>query len=231
MQLANYIISTAGMAPKKMKGAQSNIKKFMSELPAEPIGIDYLKNANKILDSTSLSEKISSSVQDMGATLDVILIHNDKVYCGHAGNGRIIKVDNEGNYKKLTTEHVDYEGLIEGQNHPYWELIEGRFRLANSIGMGNNLVIDTKVELIMKHDCIYMYSDGVAETASLKEISAAAKYFFKKSAERILTLHEAPEEQASLYAKIKNISLKEAEDKLAGRDNATIIGIKRTGWY
>lgn len=75
-------------------------------------------------------------LEEMGTTLEVVLIIEDKLYMSHIGDSRIYKIRN-GKMKQLTIDHSYVEKLIndgtisreEAKNHPQKNMLTKALRL------------------------------------------------------------------------------------------------------
>jgi len=89
------------------------IEKF-DEIPKDKQSIlnlveDSIEFANSAIYEESEQDE---ELQDMGTTLEVVLIYKNKVYIGHIGDSRIYRI-RKGKMKKITTDHSYVEKLIQ----------------------------------------------------------------------------------------------------------------------
>ena len=94
---------------------------------------DAMEYANKIVYEKS---KTDINLSEMGTTLEVCLIYNNRAYIGHIGDSRIYRI--RGNImRKLTTDHSYVETLVKGgtitkeeaKHHPKKNMLMKALRL------------------------------------------------------------------------------------------------------
>ena len=69
---------------------------------------DAIEYANMIVYEKSQEDE---ELHDMGTTLDVCLIYNNKVFIGHVGDSRVYRI-RKNIMRKLTTDHSYVEKLV-----------------------------------------------------------------------------------------------------------------------
>ncbi len=107
-------------------------------------------------------------LQNMGTTLDVLLIYKNKIYIGHIGDSRIYRI-RKNVMKRVTTDHSYVEKLIqdgeitrdEAYTHPKKNL------LIKALGTDEKVEPDIIYTVLNKNDILVMCSDGL--TNMLKE--------------------------------------------------------------
>lgn len=118
--------------------------------------IDFANSA--IYEESEQDEEL----QDMGTTLEVLLIYKNKVYIGHIGDSRIYRI-RKNRMKKITTDHSYVEKLIqdgeitreEAYNHPKKNL------LIKALGTDKVAQPDLLYTMLNKNDVLLMCSDGL----------------------------------------------------------------------
>ena len=106
-------------------------------------------------------------LQDMGTTLEVLLIYKNRVYIGHIGDSRIYRI-RKGKMKKITTDHSYVEKLIqdgeitreESYTHPKKNL------LTRALGTDEEANPDMIYTLLNKGDILVMCLDGLTNMLS-----------------------------------------------------------------
>ncbi len=93
------------------------IEKF-DEIPKDKQSIlnlveDSIEFANSAIYEESEQDE---ELQDMGTTLEVVLIYKNKVYIGHIGDSRIYRIRDKF-IRKLTTDHSYVETLVKDRNY------------------------------------------------------------------------------------------------------------------
>lgn len=155
--------------------------------------------ANKVVHEKAQEEQ---ELHDMGTTLDVCLIYNNKVFIGHVGDSRVYRI-RKNIIRKLTTDHSYVEKLVregtitkeEAYNHPKKNM------LMKALGIETPVEPDLIVKGFLKDDILLMCSDGLTNMLRDNEIYNL-----------LLNNPEKPEE-----ALIKNAN------ELGGYDNITTI--------
>ena len=144
-------------------------------------------------------------LQDMGTTLEVLLIYKNKIYIGHIGDSRIYRI-RKNKMKKITTDHSYVEKLIqdgeitreEAYNHPKKNL------LIKALGTDEEVEPDMIYTVLNKNDILIICSDGL--TNMLRE-------------EKILSIVKDNTEED-----VTNVLVDEANNA-GGLDNITVIVI------
>ncbi len=148
----NYIINNF----KKTKKDRENILKLIS---------DAIEYANMIVYEKS---REIEELHDMGTTLDICLIYNNKVFIGHVGDSRVYRI-RKNIIRKITTDHSYVEKLLkegtitkeEAYNHPKKNM------LMKALGCNSYVEPDLICKGFLKDDILLMCSDGL--TNMLKE--------------------------------------------------------------
>lgn len=182
----NYIVNNF----KKCKKDRESILKLIQE------SVEY---ANKVVYEKSSKDP---ELHDMGTTLDVCLIYNNKMFIGHVGDSRVYRI-RKNIMRKLTTDHSYVEKLLregtitkeEAYNHPKKNM------LMKALGCNSFVEPDVICKGFLKDDIVLMCSDGLTNMLRDNEIYNI-----------LLNNPDKPEE-----ALIKN-----AND-LGGYDNITLV--------
>ncbi|MCL2859570.1 MAG: Stp1/IreP family PP2C-type Ser/Thr phosphatase [Oscillospiraceae bacterium] len=184
------------------KYIENNIAKVLND---ENI-IEVLKGAileahNEILIK---AERIND-LEEMGTTLDICLINNNKLYIAHVGDGRVYMI-RDGEIKQITVDHSFVEDLIregtitreEAENHPK------KHMLMKALGGEMNITPDTYIEELKEHDKILMCTDGLSNMLKKDEIFEIIQ-----------------NNKESAHNELVNMA-----NKKGGRDNITVIVIE-----
>ena len=144
-----------------------------SKIPKEKDDILNLINnsieyANMIVYEKSLE---IPELKDMGTTLDVSILYNNKVFIGHVGDSRIYRV-RKNIIRKLTMDHSYVEKLVrdgsitkeEAYNHP------NKNMLLKAVGCNNLVKPDVFYKGFLKGDILLMCSDGLTNMLKESEI-------------------------------------------------------------
>ena len=149
--------------------------------------------------------KENEELKNMGTTLEICLIYNNKVFIGHVGDSRIYRIRKEF-MRKLTQDHSYVQKLVkdgtitpeEAAHHPQKNM------LMKALGCNAFVEPDVMVKGFLKDDILIMNSDGLTNLVSQEEIFKEAKK----------DIEQAPKE----LVKIAN--------EKGGYDNITVIVIK-----
>lgn len=129
---------------------------------------DAMEYANKIVYEKSRTD---IDLKEMGTTLEVCLIYNNKVYIGHIGDSRVYRI-RKNIIRKLTTDHSYVEKLVkdgtitkeEACHHPEKNM------LIKALGCEEHIEPDIFVKGFLKGDILLMCSDGLTNLLTDKEI-------------------------------------------------------------
>jgi protein phosphatase len=149
--------------------------------------------------------KESKEYEGMGTTLEICLIHNNKVYIGHVGDSRIYRM-RKGIIRKLTQDHSYVQTLVEdgkitpeeAEKHPRKNM------LMKAIGCSAFVEPDVAVKGFLKDDILVMTSDGLTNMVRQEQIYNIVKE----------DIERAPKE------------LVELANNNGGYDNITVVVIK-----
>lgn len=127
-----------------------------------------MEYANKMVYEKS---KKDINLSEMGTTLEVCLIYNNKAYIGHIGDSRVYRI-RKNIIRKLTIDHSYVEKLVrdgkitreESYHHPKKNM------LIKALGCEEKIEPDILVKGFMSGDIILMCSDGLTNLLSDKEI-------------------------------------------------------------
>lgn len=127
-----------------------------------------MEYANMVIYEKSKENK---ELEGMGTTLEICLIHNNKVYIGHVGDSRIYRVRKQF-IRKLTQDHSYVQKLVkdgkiteeEAEIHPKKNM------LMKAIGCSAFVEPDVSVKGFLKDDILVMTSDGLTNMVSKEQI-------------------------------------------------------------
>lgn len=151
----NYVVNNF----KKTKKDKESILELLKK------SVEY---ANKVVCEKSLEDE---DLHDMGTTLDVCLIYNNKVFIGHIGDSRVYRI-RKNIIRKLTTDHSYVEKLLkegtitkeEAYNHPKKNM------LMKALGCSSLVEPDVICKGFLKDDILLMCSDGLTNMLRDNEI-------------------------------------------------------------
>ena len=152
-------------------------------------------------------EKAKENVEltNMGTTLEICLIYNNKAFIGHIGDSRIYRIRKEF-IRKLTKDHSYVEQLVtdgtitkeEAINHPKKNM------LMKAVGCTPYVEPDVMVKGFVNEDVLLMCSDGLTNMVTEQEIYDIVKENVSKSCENLV----------------------ERANQMGGYDNITIVVIQ-----
>jgi len=111
------------------------------------------------------------NLSQMGTTLDICLVYQNKVFIAHIGDSRIYRIRREF-IRKLTKDHSYVQTLVdegkitqeESSHHPRKNM------LMKALGIQSFIEPDTCVRAFLKDDVILMCSDGLTNMVPESEI-------------------------------------------------------------
>lgn len=129
---------------------------------------DSIEYANLMVYERS---KESEELKDMGTTLEVCLIYNNKAFIGHVGDSRIYRI-RKSIMRRLTTDHSYVQTLVkdgtitqeEAAHHPKKNM------LMKAVGCNSLVEPDVMCRGFLKDDIILMCSDGLTNMLSEQQI-------------------------------------------------------------
>lgn len=127
-----------------------------------------IEYANQVVYNKSKTEE---ELSEMGTTLEVCIIYNNKVFIGHVGDSRVYRIRKQF-IRKLTIDHSYVEKLVkdgtitreESYTHPKKNM------LTKALGCDETIEPDILVKGFLKNDIILMCSDGLTNLVSENEI-------------------------------------------------------------
>ena len=129
---------------------------------------EAIEYANMIVFEKSQEDE---ELHDMGTTIDLCLIYNNKVFIGHVGDSRVYRI-RKNIMRKLTTDHSYVEKLVkegtitkeEAYNHPKKNM------LMKALGCSALVEPDILCKGFLKDDILLMCSDGLTNMLRESEI-------------------------------------------------------------
>ena len=134
--------------------------------------LDLLEESIEFANSAIYEEsEEDEELQDMGTTLEVLLIYKRKIYIGHIGDSRIYRI-RKNRMKKITTDHSYVEKLIqdgeitreESYHHPKKNL------LMKALGTDETVEPDLLYTVLNKNDILIICSDGLTNMVREEKI-------------------------------------------------------------
>ncbi len=144
-------------------------------------------------------------LEQMGTTLEVCLIYNNRIFTGHIGDSRLYRI-RQDIMRKITTDHSYVQKLVkdgtitkeEAINHPKKNM------LMKALGCEETIEPDITVKNLNSGDIILICSDGLTNMIAEQEIFNIVKQNTENAVEILI----------------------EKAKELGGFDNITVIIIK-----
>ena len=110
-------------------------------------------------------------LKQMGTTLEICLIYNNRAYIGHIGDSRIYRI-RKNIIRRITTDHSYVQELVNDGTITKEEafLHPKKNMLMKAIGCGAFLNPDVMVRGFLEDDVILMCSDGLTNMITEEEI-------------------------------------------------------------
>ena len=134
--------------------------------------LKLIKEATKYANS-SIYEKANQvkELEEMGTTLEICLIYEEKLYISHLGDSRIYAVSND-KIERITNDHTYVEKLVkdgtisreEAKNHPK------KHMLIKALGCASDAEPDVFARTWDKEEMIVLCSDGLTNMLTEEEI-------------------------------------------------------------
>ena len=132
-----------------------------------------LEYANMVVYEKS---KENEELSEMGTTMDICLIYNNKAYIGHVGDSRVYRIRKEF-IRKLTQDHSYVQKLVkdgtitqeEAQHHPQKNM------LMKALGCNAFVEPDVMIKGFQKDDILLMTTDGLTNLVSKDRLFETVK--------------------------------------------------------
>ena len=143
-----------------------------------------MEYANMVIYEKSKENK---DLEGMGTTLEICLVHNNKVYIGHVGDSRIYRVRKQF-IRKLTQDHSYVQKLVkdgkiteeEAEIHPKKNM------LMKAIGCSAFVEPDVSVKGFLKDDILVMTSDGLTNMVTKEKIFNTVQGNIERAPEKLV---------------------------------------------
>lgn len=124
--------------------------------------------SNKVVFEMS---KEKAELEQMGTTLEICLIYNNRAYIGHIGDSRIYRI-RQGLMRKITIDHSYVQKLIKDGTITREEAIHHpkKNMLMKALGCEEEIEPDIMVKNFYQDDIILMCSDGLTNMIAEQEI-------------------------------------------------------------
>lgn len=148
--------------------------------------------------------KENEELQNMGTTIEVCLIYNNRAFIGHVGDSRIYRI-RKNIIRKITQDHSYVQQLVKDGTITKEEAIHHpkKNMLMKALGCTPFVEPDVTVKGFLKDDIIVMCSDGLTNMVTEQEIY-----------ENVTTNTNEP-----------SITLVNRANEMGGYDNITVVVI------
>lgn len=156
-------ISSAKYIKENFNEQETNTKEEIMEIIKK--AMEY---ANDIVYSKS---KEKAELEQMGTTLEICLIYNNRAYIGHIGDSRIYRL-RQNIIRKLTVDHSYVQKLVKDGKITKEEAIHHpkKNMLMKALGCEEKIEPDIMVKGFNPKDIILICSDGLTNMISEQEI-------------------------------------------------------------
>ena len=115
-------------------------------------------------------------LEGMGTTIEVALVHNNRVYIGHVGDSRIYRIRKEF-IRKITTDHSYVQKLVKDGTISKEEAVyhPKKNMLTKALGCTSFVEPDVTVKGFLKDDILVLTSDGLTNMVKDQEIYEIVK--------------------------------------------------------
>lgn len=129
----------------------------------------------------------TEELEQMGTTLEICLIHENRAYIGHIGDSRIYRIRKDI-MRRITTDHSYVEELVkdgkitreEAYFHPKKNI------LMKALGCTRQIEPDIMVRGFLENDIICMCSDGLTNMLTEEEIYNIIKSDIKNATSNLV---------------------------------------------
>ena len=134
--------------------------------------VNILKSATNYANNTVYEiSKENKNLEEMGTTLEICLIYNNKIYISHIGDSRVYSII-DGKIQRLTIDHSYVEKLVrdgtitreEAENHPKKHV------LIKALGCVPEVEPDIIEAELKKEEIIVICSDGLTNMLKDEQI-------------------------------------------------------------
>ncbi len=134
--------------------------------------VNILKSATNYANNTVYEiSKENKNLEEMGTTLEICLINNNKIYISHIGDSRVYSII-DGKIQRLTMDHSYVEKLVrdgtitreEAENHPKKHV------LIKALGCVPEVEPDIIEAELKKEEIIVICSDGLTNMLKDEQI-------------------------------------------------------------
>lgn len=147
---------------------------------------DAIEYANLVVYEES---KKDEKLHEMGTTLDVCFIYNNKVYIGHVGDSRVYLIKNDI-ARKITKDHSYVQQLVEDKKITREEAMHHpkKNMLLKALGCTPYVEPDIRARNLVKGDILLMCSDGLTNMIDENKIYEIVRENKENSPEVLINL-------------------------------------------
>ena len=126
-------------------------------------------------------------LEGMGTTIEVALVHNNRVYIGHVGDSRIYRI-RKNFMRRLTTDHSYVEKLIKDGTITREEAVKHpkKNMLTKALGCTSFVEPDVSVKGFQKDDILVLTTDGLTNMVSDEKIYSIVTDIIEVAADELI---------------------------------------------
>lgn len=173
-----------------VESVKSYVKNYFASIQLEKESIlqfikEAMEYANRMVYQKSREVE---ELEEMGTTLEICLIYNNKVFIGHIGDSRVYRI-RKNFIRRLTTDHSYVEKLVrdgtitreQSYTHPKKNM------LTKALGCNPEIEPEIMVKGFLKEDILLICSDGLTNMVSENEIYGILRTDIEKANEVLVS--------------------------------------------
>ncbi len=173
-----------------VESVKNYVKNYFASIQLEKESIlqflkEVIQYANNVVYQRSREIK---TLEEMGTTIEICLIYNDKVFIAHIGDSRVYRI-RKNFIRRLTTDHSYVEKLVkdgtitreQSYSHPKKNM------LTRALGCNPEVEPEIMVKGFLKGDVLLICSDGLTNMVSENEIYGIIRTNIEKANEILVS--------------------------------------------
>lgn len=173
-----------------VESVKNYVKNYFASIQLEKESIlqflkEVIQYANNVVYQRSREIK---TLEEMGTTIEICLIYNDKVFIAHIGDSRVYRI-RKNFIRRLTTDHSYVEKLVKDGTitreqsycHPKKNM------LTRALGCNPEVEPEIMVKGFLKGDVLLICSDGLTNMVSENEIYGIIRTNIEKANEILVS--------------------------------------------
>ncbi len=173
-----------------VEAVKSYVKNYFASIQLEKESIlQFLKETMEYANSIVYQKSREiEELEEMGTTLEICLIYNNKAFIGHIGDSRVYRI-RKNFIRRLTTDHSYVEKLVrdgtitreQSYTHPKKNM------LTRALGCNPDIEPEIMVKGFLKEDILLICSDGLTNMVSENEIYGILRTDIEKANEVLVS--------------------------------------------